>query len=338
MLNGGEYIVDVYRLVSVLQWILAMLATFLSASAVRAWRQRQLARYAGLWWVVVLLAGALQGLLGVETWVGRLNLMSGLGSICALFIARGPAPGRRALMLILAPIIILGSWLALIFATPSYTPHSVDLRRFDADGVARLETAMWRSYYDKQRLRLFLELRELMGVQYRFPRLASFEEAYLATRAAFVFKAGKERPDYQKALPYLERYYEEIARIGNLNFDPKRVAALELEWWIVHRQEDRYSFEELATACARMMAEMYGADLGRLMEHGRLRAEAMKIRDRNAVAGGLTDADWQQIERLLQGAYRSLYHVVNQTAAHEIHRVGAGLKTAPTLRSPRVWR
>ena len=36
--------------------------------------------------------------------------------------------------------ILLGGWIAFDL----YTPHKVDIRAFDADEVARLDTAMWR--------------------------------------------------------------------------------------------------------------------------------------------------------------------------------------------------
>jgi len=70
---------------------------------------------------------------------------------------------------------------------------------FDADEVARLETAMWRSYYEKQRLRLFNQLSELLRTQYHMPLIRSNQVAYYAANAAFVFKDGKERADYEKA-------------------------------------------------------------------------------------------------------------------------------------------
>ena len=42
------------------------------------------------------------------------------------------------------------------------------------------------------------------------------------------------------------------------------------------------------------------------MEHGRLRAEAMKIRDTKAENGGVTEADWARINDLLKESWRSL--------------------------------
>src|ERR1043166_2071314 len=42
-----------------------------------------------------------------------------------------------------------------------YGPRTPRLRQFDADEVARLETAMWRSYYDRKPVKLFREMSEL---------------------------------------------------------------------------------------------------------------------------------------------------------------------------------
>lgn len=52
----------------------------------------------------------------------------------------------------------------------------------------------------------------------------------------------------------------------------------------------------------------------RFMEHGRLRAEAMEIRDSKAEQGGVTEADWARIDDLLHRSWRSLHAVVNTTA------------------------
>src|SRR4051794_17094289 len=84
-----------------------------------------------------------------------------------------------------------------------YYPRTAKLREFDPDEVARLETAMWRSYYDKQHLKLFNQLSELLRTQYHMPLVRSNEVAYYAANAAFVFKQGSKRSDYDKALPDL---------------------------------------------------------------------------------------------------------------------------------------
>src|SRR5438552_14400258 len=116
-----------------------------------------------------------------------------------------------------------------------FGPHSSSLRQFDPDEVARLETDMWRSYYAKERLKLFNELAELMRTQYHMPLVRSNAVAYQAAQAAFVFKEGHNRADYEKALPYLVKFYNSIREISDSPFDVDRAAKLELEWWIVQR-------------------------------------------------------------------------------------------------------
>jgi hypothetical protein len=56
-------------------------------------------------------------------------------------------------------------------------PRRVDIRVFDPDEVARLETAMWRSYYDRRRLPLFGQLVALLQGQFHLqPRRAAWLE------------------------------------------------------------------------------------------------------------------------------------------------------------------
>lgn len=187
-----------------------------------------------------------------------------------------------------------------------YAPRTAHLREFNADEVARLETAMWRSYYEKRRLSLFNQLSELLQTQYNMPLLRSNLVGYYAANAAFVFKKGKQRADYEKALPDLVRFYEAIRKISDVPFDANRAARLELEWWIIHRERAKHSPDDLPKALAELQAALYGMPVDPLMEHGRLRAEAMTIRDTKAEAGGVTEADWARIEELLHQSWRSL--------------------------------
>jgi hypothetical protein len=196
-----------------------------------------------------------------------------------------------------------------------YYPRTSKLREFDPDEVARLETAMWRSYYDKQHLKLFNQLSELLRTQYQMPPLRSNEVAYFGANAAFVFKQGKERKDYEKALPDLKKFYGEIRKISDIPFDVDRVSQLELEWWIVHRQRAQHKPGDLDRALAELQAEIYRVPVAKLLEHGRLRAEAMTIRDTKAEAGAVTEADWAKIDQLLRQSWRSLAQAVTSSAS-----------------------
>src|SRR5574341_2179486 len=61
-----------------------------------------------------------------------------------------------------------------------FWPFHRDLRQFDPAAMGRLETAMWRSYYDRKPVKLFFELAEMLRTQYHFPWLRSHLGAYYA--------------------------------------------------------------------------------------------------------------------------------------------------------------
>lgn len=204
--------------------------------------------------------------------------------------------------------VLLGVWIAFDI----YTPHKVDIRDFDADEVARLDTAMWRSYYSRERLQMFSELTELLQKQYKLRFWRRQLIAFYAAKSAFVFKEGKSSADYEKALPDLEKFYAEIRNISTTDFDVHKAAKAELEWWIIHRERKNYKEGDLARALAETAAEIYKMPVENFMGHGRLRAEAMKIRDTKAESGGVSEEDWQKIDEILHQSWRSLHNAVNQ--------------------------
>jgi hypothetical protein len=221
--------------------------------------------------------------------------------------ARRPRRGRRVLLYGAALIILLAAWVAYDL----YSPRQTSLRRFDPDEVARLDTAMWRSYYSRERVRLFRQLAELLRTQYRLPLWRSNVVALRAARAAFVFKDGHSRADYERALPDLRGFYRSIREVSDTDFDTGRAARLELEWWIVHRERRTHAPGDLERALAELAAELYRVPAASLSEHARLRAEAMEIRDTKAEQGGVNEADWKRIDELLHASWRSLHDAVN---------------------------
>jgi hypothetical protein len=229
----------------------------------------------------------------------------------ATTIFNEPARPRRRLRRALAVAAVVALALAAWVAYDLYAPRHTSLRDFDPDEVARLETEMWRSYYSRQRVRLFTQMSELLRTQYRLPLWRSNAVAYQAARAAFVFKDGRTRADYERALPNLVSFYRSIREVSDTDFDPERAARLELEWWIVHRQRAQHAPGDLDRALADLASEIYRVPADKLMEHARLRAEAMEIRDRQAEQGGVTEEDWRRIDELLHQSWRSLWRAVN---------------------------
>jgi hypothetical protein len=213
----------------------------------------------------------------------------------------------RVLKISAALVLLLAAWVAYDL----YSSRRTSLRDFDADEVARLDTAMWRSYYSRRRVRLFAQACELLRTQYRLPFWRSNAVAYRAAKAAFVFKDGHSRADYERALPDLLSFYKSIRSVSDTDFDPERAARLELEWWIVHRERKQHAPGDLERALAELESELYRIPAERLLEHARLRAEAMDIRDTKAEQGGVTEEDWKRIDELLHESWRSLHAAVN---------------------------
>jgi hypothetical protein len=208
-------------------------------------------------------------------------------------------------------ILVILAALVLYAGVDLFWPFHRDLRQFDPRVTAALETQMWRSYYDNESAQLFFEISQLLRTQFHFPFLRSYRTAYFAARAASIFKEGTNRRDYVKALPALNSFFGAIRGIGNISFNVQRVAKLELEWWIVHRERNDYPPGALQQACAEEAAALYRVSPDSTKEHGRLRAAAMIIRDARAASGEITDKDWMLIESLLEGSYESLQKVVS---------------------------
>ena len=197
-------------------------------------------------------------------------------------------------------------------------PRRADIRVFDPDEVARLETAMWRSYYDRRRLPLFGQLVALLQGQFHLQPLRAVTLAGLAARAAAVFQVDASHADYRRALPYLERYYTGIRAVGEVPFDPARAARLELAWWIVHREVDDHPPGDLEAALADLAAELYQVPAERLWTHASRRAEAMAIRDRTSRRPvGVLEDDWDRIEAVLWVAWKALADEVRVVKAEE---------------------
>lgn len=218
---------------------------------------------------------------------------------------------KKVLFKIFIGLLVIGVLLGVWIAFDLYRLHKVDIREFDSDEIARLDTEMWRSYYAKERLKMFSQLTEVLEKQYKLPFWRRQLMAYYAAKSAFVFKDGKSREDYEKALPDLRKFYCEIRDISTTDFDVERAAKTELEWWIVHRDRKIYPADALPNALAEAASAIYNVPKEKFLEYGKFRAEAMKIRDDQAEQGGVTEEDWQKIDELLHNSWRSLHKNVN---------------------------
>jgi hypothetical protein len=214
--------------------------------------------------------------------------------------------GIRLLKALLCCVLATLAW----FVVDYHLPARASMRDFDPHAVGRLETDMWRSYYGRQRIRLFAELADTLETQYHFRAARAWVGAFYGARAAVVFQRGHDREEYERALPDLHRFYALIREQSDTRFDTEKAARLELEWWIVHRQRAQHPPGDLEAALAALQAEVYQAPAEDFRDHAQARADAMRIRDEGAAAGTLREADWQKIGELLDRSWSSLAAVV----------------------------
>lgn len=214
---------------------------------------------------------------------------------------------KRILLAALVAVVLLALWITIDL---NYG-YKVDITNFNPDEIARLDTAMWRSYYNGERFKLFRELGETLESQFHFPFWRRQLVAFYAARAAFVFKDGKTREDYEKALPDLRKFFSHIHDISETNFDVETAAKLELEWWIVHRERKDHAPGDLSIALSDAASALYDSSAYDLKEYGDTRARAMRIRDEKAETGGVTEPDWQKIDELLHRSWRALHIIVS---------------------------
>lgn len=199
--------------------------------------------------------------------------------------------------IILPLLTLLGIWIA----TDLWVPRHYDLRQFNPAAIGILETKMWRSYYEKKPLLLFWQSAQLFREQLKAPFWRSFKIAYHAAKAAFIFKNGTTRKDYNLALPNLHAFYREVARLSNRSLQVNRAAKQELEWWIIRRYREEHTPEEWTKLQAQVAAAVYGVDPTRCEAYGDLRTKAMLYRDN--LGEKIGEEDWRKIERMLIDAW-----------------------------------
>lgn len=201
--------------------------------------------------------------------------------------------------------IVLGAAAAVaLVAAYAAWPRHADLRTFDPTEMARLETAMWRDYYDKRYGTLFYHLYQSTRSQFGFSPLKSLHISLTAAYAAKTFQPTHSRAEADAALPLLVSYYADLAPAAPVNFDVEEAARLELDWWQARREA--VGPRDYGLTVARVAALTYGKspdDVG-VKQFGIARAEAMAFRDARGEA--IADADWTAIEAQLRRAYTSL--------------------------------
>lgn len=190
---------------------------------------------------------------------------------------------------------------ALVYAAviPPRGPRS--LRHFDPDRLATLEVGMWRAYYAKQQVRLFLLLVTMLHEQYHYSWATATREGFHLARAAAIF--GDATGNYDaRVLPELEKAYSTAKDWLHGGFDPRAVARAELAWWVARRVHGENSPEHVGALMAHAYALLYEAPESAMTQAAVLRAQAARLRDQQT-----QQADWQAVGGLLRESYRDLH-------------------------------
>jgi len=172
--------------------------------------------------------------------------------------------------------------------------------------MAGLETSMWRHYYEKRYVALFLDLYRAARRQQGFSPLDSVHLALTAARAAKAFQPSSSRAEAEAAIPYLVDYFRILARGAPVAVDVEDAARTELAWWQARREA--VPAQQYGAIIARVSTLLYGVDNADVQQSGALRAEAMDFRD--ARGADISEADWSAIRRRLELAYGLLKKAV----------------------------
>jgi len=185
--------------------------------------------------------------------------------------------------------------------------------RFRPERVAYYEKAGWEAYYDRRWLRCFWLLVQLNREEFDMPALTATIASLDIVRASIAF--APRNNDIALAQRHLVKFYAKARRSLGLQAMAETLAALEMDYWVVHRQlairrqhdhadED---IEPMIQALVRLHAALFQAAPGATRRSAELRALAAETVDR--ITGNYSQdvaADWRAVESYLQQAYMAV--------------------------------
>jgi hypothetical protein len=185
---------------------------------------------------------------------------------------------------------------------------------FDPDRIAYLEAAGWEAYYDRDWPRVFGLMVQMNREQFEMPLPTAVAAAIDIVRASIAFAPVDN--DVQAATAHLGRFYDKARRSRSFQADAQTLAALEMDYWVVHRKlalERKQAtnhdgdIEPMVAALARLHTGLFDAPPKAIRQSAEWRAMAAATVDH--ITGGYStdvEADWRQVEEYLCNAYRSV--------------------------------
>ena len=185
------------------------------------------------------------------------------------------------------------------------------IRNFDPRKIAHYEKENYVAYYQKDWLRLLRVSISLVKESFGLSWLQAAYGAYLVARAEIAFAPFPDN-DIPKAEAYMTRFYQFIKNLHREDFDVRRAARLEVNWWSVHRKLfGNAGNQELVEALTDLYAEAYDIEPAKMQVSARQRAQGMLYSDLWVNAGKPADSPLiaQEEDALLQ-SYTSLKEAI----------------------------
>ncbi len=185
--------------------------------------------------------------------------------------------------------------------------------RFDPDKVAYYEKAGWEAYYDRKWLRAFRLMVQINREQFAMSLPLALAAALDVVQASIAFAPIDN--DVAKAQRFITRFYAKAARRIRFKADPKTVAALEMDYWVVHRRlavargqdPTNDNLAPLITSLNTLHTALFDAPAPAIRASAEARALAAEAVDRiTGKRSANIAADWQLVEEHLQRAYRAV--------------------------------
>lgn len=203
---------------------------------------------------------------------------------------------------------------AILVAVIALVQRRPQCAAFAPDRIAYLEKAGWEAYYDRDWPRVLALMVQMNRTQFCMGWLDAALGALDIVRAAATFAPLDN--DMAAATQHLTNFYVRARTAAGLRTDAAALAALEMNYWVVHRElamarkaAPRHAGDiaPMVAALESLHAALFNAPAAAIRRSAEKRAQAAVTVDR--ITGGYSEdvaADWRAIEQLLQEAYRAV--------------------------------
>lgn len=180
---------------------------------------------------------------------------------------------------------------------------------FDPVTLGRNESSAWAAYYRHEWVTFLRAAVGMVRAGFEMGRRRSVLGAWHVLRANQAWAPYPDN-DPEAAVESMRRFYELVARSGHPELDPDRAAALEVDWWRIHRlhqHDEAVTGEQLVDTLNALYAYVYAADPSLTRPAAELRVEAMDLSDAWVQAGcDLGDPRLAAERRALVASYSAL--------------------------------